>query len=126
MSSKPPEIRCPYCGKIVKWVDNKEVYGKRYGKSYMCYCCKPCDAYVGCHQNSKRPLGTMANKALRTKRMAAHLIVDCFWKSGRYKRGEVYRRLSAEFGETVHIGESDMDRCDKIIEVAARLFEVKA
>ena len=55
---------CPYCQKEAPWISNEEVYGKRYGKSYMCYYCKDCDAYVGCHDNTKRALGTMANQEL--------------------------------------------------------------
>ena len=48
---------CPYCNKEAKWCENKVIYGKNYGKSYMCYYCKDCDAYVGCHNNTKFPNG---------------------------------------------------------------------
>lgn len=121
-SQPTAEIRCPYCSKIPGWVDNKEVYGKRYGKSYMCYYCRPCDAYVGCHNNSRAPLGTMANKALRQKRMEVHSIIDPLWKRGKFSRGDVYAKLADAFGETVHVGQSDMGRCDQIIEVSKSLF----
>ena len=107
---------CPYCGKEAKWVDNKEVYGKRYGQSYMCYWCKDCDAYVGCHQNGRTPLGTMANKELRVWRMKAHRKIDPIWKSGKFSRSEVYKKLADHFGKEVHIGESDIEMCKKIIE----------
>lgn len=91
----------------------------------MCYYCRACDAYVGCHKNSRLALGTMANKALRKKRMEVHSIIDRFWKRGEHSRGEVYARLADIFGETVHVGQSDMDRCDRIIEASKRLFEAK-
>lgn len=120
--TKPPKVRCPYCQKLAEWVENKVIYGKRYGKSYMIYWCRECDAYVGCHNNSKRPLGTMADKALRAKRKKVHSVIDPLWKRGRYRRGEVYAILAKAFGEPVHVGESDMDRCDEIIEVARELF----
>ena len=113
---------CPYCHKEAEWLDNKEVYGRRYGKSYMCYYCRKCDAYVGTHQNSKKSLGTMADKELRQKRMEVHNIIDSTWKSGERSRREVYLMLKDAFGEEVHIGESDIDRCDEIIKTARILF----
>lgn len=115
-------MKCPYCQKEAEWVDNKEVYGRRYGKSYMAYYCRPCDAYVGCHNNTRAPLGTMANKELRMWRMKAHDVIDPLWKLGIYKRGRVYELLKGHFGEEVHIGESDIERCKAIIEIVPKLF----
>jgi hypothetical protein len=106
---------CLYCKKEAEWIDNKEVYGKRFGKSYMCYYCKDCDAYVGCHNNTKKALGTMANKELREWRMKVHAILDPLWKSGKQTRGQVYQFLQDAFGEPIHIGESDIERCKEII-----------
>lgn len=106
---------CPYCEKPANYGPNEEFYGKRYGKSYMCYYCKPCDAYVGTHQNTKKPLGTMANRELRDWRKKAHLIIDQLWKSGELKRSQVYAKLAEHFGEEVHVGESDVKRCREII-----------
>lgn len=108
-------MNCPYCQKKAPWVENKEIYGKNYGKSYMCYYCKDCDAYVGCHQNSKVPLGTMANKSLRRWRKMTHRVLDPLWKSGQMKRKDVYRKLKEHFGFDVHVGQSDEEMCRKII-----------
>ena len=58
-------MQCNYCGREAEWVENKEIYGRNYGKSYMAWLCRPCDAYVGCHQNTKKPLGRMSNKEER-------------------------------------------------------------
>lgn len=111
---------CPYCNNEAKWCENKEIYGKNYGKSYMCYYCQPCDAYVGCHLNTTRPLGTLANKELRHWRVKAHESIDGLWKSGVYKRREIYRALDKLFypgkgKQHVHIGESDIEMCKQII-----------
>lgn len=106
---------CPYCGKPAKWCSNEERYGKRFGKSYMCYWCKDCDAYVGCHQNTKKPLGTMANAELRRWRMKAHEVLDGRWKSGEMSRKETYRMVSEMLGRTVHIGWSNIEECKEII-----------
>ena len=112
---KREKIRCPYCGEEAKWVENKVVYGKNYGKSYMCYYCPKDDAYVGCHQNTRKPLGTIANKELRECRKKAHSVVDPLWKNGRMKRGQVYAMLFRKFGKEIHIGEADVEQCQKII-----------
>ena len=85
------------------------------GKSYMCYWCGDCDAYVGCHRNTRKALGTMANQELRKLRIKAHNCFDHLWKSGLQSRDEVYRLLKQITGKKVHIGESDKETCIKII-----------
>ena len=58
-------MKCNYCNNEAEWVENKVIYGRNYGDSYMIWLCRPCDAYVGCHQNTKNPLGRMSNKEER-------------------------------------------------------------
>lgn len=110
-------MNCPYCQKEALWCENKVIYGKNLGKSYMCYHCKDCDAHVGCHKNTKRPLGTMANKELRKLRVEAHALFDPLWKRGKMSRNQVYAWLSHKMGTVIHIGESDKETCRKIIEI---------
>ena len=112
---------CPFCNQEAPWVENKAIYGRNYGKSYMCYYCKPCDAYVGCHGNTRKPLGNMANKELREWRKKAHAVIDPLWRSGKMKRWQVYRALSDSFGKQIHVGESDIETCKKIIEFSKSL-----
>lgn len=118
-------MNCPYCHKPAKYGPNEEFYGKRYGKSYMCYYCLDCRAYVGTHQNSKKPLGTMANDELRKWRIKAHRIIDPLWKSGKYSRRKVYLKLSDAFGRQVHMGESTVEDCKDIIRMVQLLFDQK-
>lgn len=106
---------CPYCKKEAEWVENKAVYGKNYGTSYMMYLCRPCDAYVGCHNNSRKPLGVMTNKEGREWRKRAHAAFDPLWKSGGMSRGAAYGKLNKFFGRDIHIGESDVETCQKIL-----------
>lgn len=120
----PPKVFCPYCELQATWIENSAVYGINLGKSYMCYLCLKCKAYVGCHNNSKWPLGTMANKELRKKRIEAHNILDWFWKSGRYKRRQVYKQLKLVFGKEIHIGSSDINLCNQIINILKILKEL--
>lgn len=112
-------MNCPYCHKEAEWVSNEAVYGRRYGKSYMIYLCRDCDAYVGCHNNTRKPLGTMANKTLRGERKKTHGIVDPLWKTGKYSRGGVYALLAEHFGREIHIGESSIEQCCEIREAVS-------
>ena len=81
----------------------------------MCYYCKPCNAYVGTHKNTTKPLGTMANHELRYWRRKAHAVFDPLWKSGKMSRQRAYEMLNNHFGKEVHIGESDIEMCQEII-----------
>lgn len=108
---------CPYCGQEAEWVENKEVYGKNYGKSFMIWLCRKCDAYVGVHQNDPdRPLGTMADRELRKWRIKAHAVIDPMWQNKLKTRKEVYLMLQNAFGKEIHIGEADINTCKAIIE----------
>lgn len=111
-------MKCSYCKKQARFCENKEIYGRNYGKSYMCYYCQDCDARVGVHNNrADKPLGTMANKELRHLRVKVHSIIDPLWKSGKMKRKQVYKLLEDTFGRKIHIGESDEKTCLEIIKI---------
>lgn len=110
---------CPYCGNSADWVENKAVYGRNFGRSYMIWLCKPCNAYVGCHNNTRKPLGTIANAQLRKERQATHKVIDPIWlckKDRRKARTELYKMISDHFGYEVHVGSSDERECRQIRE----------
>lgn len=115
--SKKYIVLCPVDDKPAPWVENKEKYGRNYGKSWMCYYCKEHDTYVGCHNNTREPLGTMAGEELRRLRMAVHAKIDPLWRLGQYERKEVYKILSKRLGYQYHTGESDIETCNKILEM---------
>lgn len=117
----PEQVLCPVDGKPAPWVENKEKYGRNFGKSYMCYYCKEHDTYVGCHNNTREPLGTMAGKELREARMAVHAKIDPLWRSGGHRRSDVYRYISEKLGYQYHTGESDIETCNKILEMEIEL-----
>ena len=107
---------CPYCNNQAEWVENKAIYGRNYGKSFMMWLCKPCNAYVGCHNNTRKPLGVIANRELREWRKKAHNAFDPLWKNNRnMNRDKAYGLLEKEFKCVVHIGESDIEMCKLII-----------
>lgn len=113
---------CPYCKQEAEWVENREIYGRNYGKSYMCYLCRNCDAYVGCHNNSRTPLGVMANKELRDWRKKVHAVIDPIWQSGQMSRGAVYGKISHELGFSYHTGESDVATCRRVLALIDTIF----
>lgn len=113
---------CPYCETKAIWTENKRIYGRNYGKSYMCYYCENCGAYVGCHKNSRKPLGTMANAELREWRKKTHAKIDPLWKEGQWRRGTVYSKLNNFFGKHIHVGESDIVTCKAILDNYQEIF----
>lgn len=117
---------CRYCGGAVHLVPAAKVYGpaaaKRLGlEREKFYQCQNCNARVGCHKGSARPLGNLANEALRMKRMETHQVFDSFWKERGMSRTQGYKWMAKKLRlseELAHIGGFEMDRCQKLI----RLF----
>ena len=108
-------MKCPYCEKEAEWVENKEIYGRNFGKSYMSYLCRECDAYVGCHNNTEEPLGTMADRELRELRKKAHKLFDPTWKGTDVTRGKAYQNLK-ELTGVEHIAWANKDECQIVID----------
>jgi hypothetical protein len=118
-------MKCTSCGGKAIWVENQNIYGRNFGRSYMIWLCTICKAYVGCHNNTKVPKGTFADKETRQWRMRAHAALDPLWKSGEHSRADLYRALSDAFGMKIHIGSSDIERCKEIILTINRIFGTK-
>lgn len=118
-SRKKYNVNCPYCGRRAELVDSKIVYGKSYGKIYLC---RNCMAYVGTHKGTNKPLGRLANAELREWKKAAHAAFDPIWQYGRFKgkRSSAYRWLSKKMGrpvESTHIGMFDVAECREVINI---------
>lgn len=111
-------MECPYCTGPVEFTTSKLFYGKDYNTNiYVCYLC---DAYVGTHGKGKTPLGTLANKQLRSLRMTAHSIFDPLWKGKFRKMGRAgaYRLMQKLMNlppEKAHIAMFDEDQCRLLI-----------
>lgn len=109
---------CNYCNTPAKCVDSREVYRRWYGWLWLC---KPCDAYVGCHGQTKQPLGRLANKELREAKKAAHAAFDPLWqRNDGMSRTRAYRWLAESLGLTLakaHIGMFDVDQCRRVVEL---------
>lgn len=125
-------VACPYCAQPAKFMPSSEsiYHGRDYGPVYACL---PCEAWVGCHPGTQRPLGRLANAELRALKVRAHAAFDPIWKDRfnkkhaldhRYTkamaRGGRYKALAAMMGipqHECHIGMFDEDRCRRAINI---------
>ena len=113
---------CPYCGKPAMFTTGNLHYPHRpdlAGKRF--WSCAPCDAYVGCHDGTTKPMGRLANAELRSWKMRAHAAFDPRWKGkGRKERAKAYRELAEQLGirrDDCHIGLFDVFLCRRVVEV---------
>jgi hypothetical protein len=112
-------MNCPYCAEEAVLTDSAEVYSRSYGPIYLC---RPCQAWVGVHKGTTRPLGTLANAELREWRKRAHAAFDPLWKGRRMKRAVAYQRLAEIVGvpkQQAHIGMFTVEQCQKLINALA-------
>lgn len=122
---------CPYCSNESQLVDSAVVYGRSYGPIYLC---QPCDAYVGVHKGTTKPLGRLANKELRGWKQRAHAAFDPLWQhklaKRRRERGPEYKKhwarnsgyawLAKQLGierNDCHIGMFDVETCKRVVEI---------
>lgn len=134
-------LTCPYCGMTAVRVDSAEVYG---GRSFgdILKCPGSCDAYVGVHQTSGKPLGTLANAELRKWRQKAHAAFDPLWhrklQKRRAERGEGYRKVWARgsgykwlrlqmgmSAKECHISMMNVEQCKQVVEVCSNVKKKK-
>lgn len=111
-------------------MSSKKLYNskKDYGPMWVCANHPACDAYVGCHPKTIKPLGRLANPELRSAKIQAHAAFDRLWKAkvargdcGKSKaRGLAYRWLAEQLGidpTACHIGMFDPAMCLRVVEV---------
>lgn len=127
MKTKNKTLRCPYCGSVAVLRNASYVYGKKFNKDllYVCNQYPACDSYVGVHKGTMVAKGTLANKALRQKRIYAHQIFDQIWKQGILSRYAAYRWIADKFCLTkdqAHIGNFSEYMCDQLIIEATKVL----
>jgi hypothetical protein len=125
--------RCPYCGSAATFHENSArfYHGHDYGPVWACVSCQ---AWVGCHPNTHRPLGRLADAELRKAKIAAHAAFDPLWQEKYrrrliergpdykkfYARGSGYKWLAFQLGidkKQCHIGLFDVETCRRVVEV---------
>lgn len=74
---KRVNIKCPYCGSQAFLRPASVVFGEKAtdptAPYYVCAHYPACDSYVSAHRASHMPMGTLADAALRHKRIEAHI-----------------------------------------------------
>lgn len=120
-------ITCPYCGATAILRDASFIYGEKSqgGKVYVCGNYPQCDAYVGVHPGTRIPKGTLANPALRRKRVLAHQVFDQIWLRGIFSRSDAYHWMADRFclsDSQAHIGQFGTYMCDQVIEESRKLL----
>jgi hypothetical protein len=101
-------------------MDSATVYRVHLGWMYRCI---PCDAYVGCHRGTTKPLGTPADKRTRKLRRQAHAHFDPLWREkagrgGNTARADGYAWLAREMGlslDECHIGMMGAEQCRQVV-----------
>lgn len=125
-----PEIpaRCPYCGGRVELRSADGIYHENAHNTmlYVCNNYPECDAYVRVHAGTKIPVGTMANRQLRTLRRQAHESFDQLHKGGLMSKEDAYCWLADLLGAPLshaHIGYLGDYYCKTVIEESQKLLQ---
>lgn len=121
---KQVNIKCPYCGTRAHLRPSSVVYAGHTddpeAKLYVCGRYPACDAYVSAHKDTLLPMGTLADKRLRRKRMEAHSALTRLVSSGLMTRKQAYRWLQTQLGlpeSEAHIAKFSELRCQRVIEL---------
>lgn len=66
---------CPYCSSAAVFHPRSDSFynGHDYGPVWACV---PCEAWVGCHPDSNRPLGIPTRSRTRKLKVKAHAVFD--------------------------------------------------
>lgn len=121
-------LLCSYCirpAALLKLGDAGYPYSRDYGPTWVCV---PCRAWVGCHPGTEKPLGRVADAALRLAKMAAHQAFDRLWRKKMAREGiskskarrAGYTWLSEQLGipfEQTHIGYFDVAQCERVVDI---------
>lgn len=114
--------------KPTQLVSGQRVYPERSDLHHKpFYYCEPCQAWVGCHPGTTKPLGSAANYQLRKARQSAHAAFDPLWRlmTGFSRQGSqsarkaAYRWLANSLGVApadCHIGMFNLDQCRRVID----------
>lgn len=117
-----PVVICPYCNNKALLAKGSQIHlgSNHFEENKYYWICYTCEAWVGCHKNSGRPMGTPAKSGLRELRKKAHLKFDYFRKKGNMSRNKAYLWLSRKLNISIcecHIGYFDEATCIRTLEV---------
>lgn len=123
-------LHCPYCHAPVVRRRGRDLFGAAAKDPdalyYACARYPSCDAYVSAHRKSGLPMGTLADPALRRKRIQAHQAFDRLWKDGPMTKKQAYRWLQGALGlpeEQAHIACFSHYQCDRVIALCTAPYQ---
>mgnify|MGYP001622946667 FL=1 len=123
---KKEQVYC-HCGAKATLRPCSYVYGakaKTNGYLYVCDRYPECDSYVGAHQKTLKPMGSLANGDLRYERILAHKAFDWIWQSGLMSRRDAYLWLEVKLGvghNQAHIAMLSEFMCDRLITICSQM-----
>lgn len=128
------KVLCGECGAEMILRKAKKIFNMRQFKHPHFWGCSrfpECRGTHGAHPDGT-PLGIPANKETKEWRIKAHDAFDTLWKCSQITmtRKKAYKLLAQKLGVSeVHIGESDIPTCARIIqaseEIRAELMGIK-
>ncbi len=117
-------VTCPYCLQRAVLCpanfvhrDSPSAVGKHL---YVCSNWPRCDSYVSVRESDLSPMGTLANKKLRQRRIQAHKALERYRKATGMSKQEVYLWLRAKMGLDSldgHIAKFDEEQCQEVIQL---------
>jgi hypothetical protein len=123
---------CPYCGGKPELLDSAIIYRTSHGPMWICL---PCQAWVGVHKDTEKPLGRLADAELREYKKWAHVAFDPLWRkkvkqgaSKMHARNAAYHWLAAQMGlsrDICHIGMFDTEQCKRVIDICSPFYQTK-
>lgn len=125
----PVPTHCNVCRSTVSLVTNDVIYGSQYGKWPWAYKCDNCDAYVGLHEFTNLPLGTLADAGTREARKRAKNEFNPLWNTGNMTRSEAYKWLADAMGistKVCHIAMMDSQQCAQVVALCKEKRSPKA
>ena len=115
---------CPDCGSPME-----RKVGK-YGLFYGCIRWPECDCVYGAHQDTGEPLGTPAERKVRTLRIMAHNAFDTLWKGPKapMNRNKAYKWMAEAMGikrKDAHIGAFTAEQCTLLVDEVDSLIRAR-
>ncbi len=118
------EIYCCGCEEKVeaRLTDGSEIYPHRNDLHELPFWrCAACGNYVGCHHKTKNrtaPLGCIPTPEIRKARQEIHKILDPLWQTRRFKRKELYQKISDVIGWKFHTSKTrSIEECREVYRV---------
>ena len=100
------------CGNRANYIDSKEIFKRPRG---MIYYCSKCGAYVGVHEGTNIPMGTLVDKETKKKRIAAHEALKRRFGNDTHAAYKWMRKVMKLSAEEAHIGKFNKQQCEMLL-----------